>query len=142
MVVQGTTREEQDLQEALSPQVNYYDWEHTYAACVSPVPEHPAYRAQFADYVRNRSKYIDTDDSAKARISFYLPKFIAKATSDLAVGHKVSFSRFISHICEIGMITFQVDYHDPYQIIRYTRSGMVAHLDTEQDRNLYMRMDK
>lgn len=142
MVQRHTTREEQELAEALAPECTYYDWRGTSAACISPVPDHPAYRSPFADYMRNRSKYMDSDTSERTRMSFYLPKFPARISADLAVRHKISFSRFITFISEIGLITLQIDYHDQYQTLKSARQTMVPLIRTEQDRSLYMQLDK
>lgn len=139
----GITKDELDIQDSLEPEVEYYDWTNTSAACISPVPSHPAYRSDFQDYISNRTVYYDTDHSDKTRLSFYLPKFQARLSSDIAAcGYHISFSKFITHLVELGLITFQIDYHDQYQIVKYARGAMVKKLVNERTRNLYVQLDK
>lgn len=139
----GITRDELDLQDALAPQVTYYDWQNTSAACIAPVPEHPGYRCSFSEYIKNRDKFVEADLSDKTRLTFHLPRFQARISSDIASGnYRISFSRFITHIIEVGLITFQIDYHDKYHIIKSVRSEMVLKVVDEKSRNLYMQLDK
>lgn len=136
------TRSELDLQDALNPEVEYYDWKNTYAACISPVPSHPAYRANFSDYIKNRESYIDTDSSERTRLSFYLPMLQARLSADIAAGYRISFSKFISYISEIGLITLQIDYHDQYHIAKIARTSMLEKLINEDAKRTYLQLDK
>lgn len=130
------------LDDSLLPEEERFDWQTTKALCVGDVHKHQAYGMGFEDYLKNRRSYMDTDDTERHRLSFYLPKFHSMLTVDIAGVLGISTHRFLVTIMEIGLINFQVDYHNQYQIAKAHRKSMVACLITEHARKVYMQMDK
>lgn len=132
---------DQMLEEEI-PESERFDWQTTKALCVGDVKKHKAYDMGFEDYLKNRRAYMDADDTERHRLSFYIPKFHSMLTTDMAITLDMSIHRFLGTIIEIGLINFQVDYHDQYQVTRAHRKKIIRRLTGERQRNVYMQMDK
>ena len=51
---------------------------------VDAVPKHAAYEMMFDEYLKQRSRFYEYDESEKKRLSFYLPLFPAMLSADFA----------------------------------------------------------
>jgi len=86
-------------------------------------PKHEAYGMLFKDYHVKRAQMAGHDDSEKKRLSFRFPKYYAHLATDIALDNKVSLHRALVLLIELGLIHFQVDYHNEYTDIREWRLG-------------------
>jgi hypothetical protein len=138
------TPEQEQLRQALD-QSTEYSWQddQILLVCTTPVPNHPAYGMTFSEYKKHRNDIISSDEKEKVRMSIRLPSFIARVSADMAIrNHVSSHYRFLVLILELGMINFQRDYHDKYQIIKSGRNDMYVRLNTERNQLLYEQLDK
>ena len=110
--------------------------------CVEAFQKHQAYGMLFEEYQRKRSQFMDSDDSERKRLSFYFPKFPARVSSDLAIINNTSHHRFLILMIELGLITFHVDYHDEYKIVKDGRPSIFNHLTTTSNHHLYLQIEK
>lgn len=104
--------------------------------------KHRAYGMTFEEYRTQRTMLSGYDDSAKKRLSFYLPPFYARIAADLALINNSSFHGFMIMMIELGLIHFQVDYHDEYITIRDGRTQLFNGLSSEAGYNRYMQLEK
>lgn len=105
-------------------------------------PKHDAYGMLFADYHAKRSCMQGYDESDKKRLSFRFPAYFAHVAADIALLQKVSLHRSIVLLVELGLIHFQVDYHDSYADIRTWRTDSYKNLKTEESLRKYRRMER
>lgn len=137
------TPEQEQLRQALDENTEYpWQDDQILLVCTSPVPNHPAYGMTFSEYKKHRNDVISSDDKEKVRLSTRLPAFINRVSADMALRNGVSHYRFLVLILELGMINFQKDYHEKYQIIKSGRNDMYKRLSTEKNRRLYEQLDK
>jgi hypothetical protein len=138
------TPEQEQLRQALDENTEYpWQDDQILLICTNPVPNHPAYGMTFSEYKKHRNDIISSDDKEKVRLSVRLPVFIARVSADMALRNKVSSHyRFLVLILELGMINFQKDYHEKYQIIKSGRNDMYVKLNTGKNQRLYEQLDK
>jgi len=129
--------QDEDLEDI--PEEERFDWKTTRSICIEGNRKHRAYGMPFGEYVKNRSQFIDTDESERAHLSCYLPSFPSAISSDCASMMKMSATRFLNLMIEIGLITFQVDYYDQYHIIKHGRSSMLDKITDDDTQHKYMR---
>lgn len=119
-----------------------FDYLTIQTAVTEAFPKHQAYGMMFADYRRLRSQMQNYDASEKKRLSFYLPAYPARVASDLAIINDISVHSFLLYIVELGLIHFQVDYRDEYQITKNSRKKIFSSITSEKSKNRYMQLDK
>ncbi len=122
------------------PEEERFDWKTTRSICIEGNHKHRAYGMPFEEYVKNRSKYIDADETERSRLSYYLPSFPSALSADCASLMHISANRFLNLMIEMGLITFQVDYHEPYNIIKRGRSDLLSSVKDDDSRHRYMRI--
>lgn len=104
--------------------------------------KHKAYGMSFEEYRIQRTYMMDYDETEKKRLTYYLPKYYARIASDLAFRNKVSYHRFTILMIELGLIHFQVDYHDEYESIKEGRERLFTGIDDIDGEHRYMQLDK
>ena len=109
--------------------------------CVEAIPRHAAYGMMLEEYQKQRYCFMQTDTSEKKRLSFYLPAFYGRVAVDLSIMNKLSHYRFLILLCELGILTFQHDFYENYNVIRTGRQKICSLLDTKSSRSLYMQLD-
>lgn len=119
-----------------------FDYLTIQMAIAEAFPKHKAYGMMFADYRRMRKQMQDYDDTEKKRLSFYLPSYPARIASDLAIINDIAVHTFIVYMIELGLIHFQVDYHDEYEIVKNSRQKIFNAVKSEESKNRYMQLDK
>lgn len=124
------------------PEEDRFDWQTTKALCVGDVRKHRAYGMGIKEYAQRRKEFMDADDGDKRRMSFYLPTFHAMLSTDMASTLNMSTHRFSILIIELGLINFQVDYHDKYQIAKNRRKPLHMSVKTERDGVIYQQLGK
>lgn len=132
---------DQMLEEEI-PIEDRFDWQTTKALCVGDVRKHKAYGMNIEEYAKNRRSYMDSDDTERHRLSYYLPKFPAMLTLDMANSIDMSTHRFMILLIELGLINFQVDYHSKYQIAKKHRRDIHKQVRTQKAKTYYMQLDK
>ena len=130
--------QDEDLEDI--PEEERFDWKTTRSICIEGNHKHRAYGMPFEEYVRNRSKYIDADETERSRLSYYLPAFPSSLSADCASMMHISANRFLNLMIEMGLITFQVDYHDQYHVIKKGRSDLLSKVTDDDSRHKYMRV--
>ena len=101
------------------------------------IPKHAAYDLSFEEYLEKRSALIEYDLTEKKRLTFYLPLYPALRSQDYAFKYKLSITRFLTAIIELGLICLQYDYHDDVNSIRECRGEMSNYLVTSRAGMLY-----
>lgn len=104
-------------------------------AVTEAFPKHEAYGMLFKDYHVHRVKLSGYDESEKKRLSFRFSGHFAHVATDIALSQNVSLHRALVLLIELGLIHFQVDYHDDYQSIRDWRLNSykgIVDLDSER----------
>lgn len=116
-----------------------YDWSNDSIriVCATAIDNHPAYGLTFSEYKKRRWEFLNNDDKDTIRIGFRLPPFIGQISADMALSNGLPHYRMLILLVELGLIHFQRDYHDHYQIIRAIRSNMSTTLATEDARAHY-----
>ena len=109
---------------------------------VEAIQKHQAYGMLFEEYKKQRNRFSGYDDSEKKRLPFRLPAFQRRAAADLAILHDTPFYHFVVLVVELGLITFQYDYHDEYMQIRDGRKQIFSNLKTEDAQSLYMQLEQ
>lgn len=108
---------------------------------VEAVPKHAAYEMMFEEYLKERTRFIDYDNSEKKRLSFYLPTFPAMRSMDFAFGFGISIHRFNTVLLELGLITFLFDYHTEISTIKDTRKNIGSYITDRTTQMRYMQID-
>lgn len=124
------------------PEEDRFDWQTTKALCVGDVRKHRAYGMNIEEYARRRKEFMDADDTEKRRLSFYLPVFDAMISTDISNDIKMSVHRFIILIIELGLINFQTDYHDKYQVAKNYRRPLYKTIKTAHQKRIYSQLLK
>jgi hypothetical protein len=109
---------------------------------VEAIPKHAAYGMMLDEYQKQRSRFSAYDDTEKKRLSFYFPSFYGRIAGDMAIIHDVSQYRFLTLLTEIGLITFQYDYHDDYSEVRGCRKELVSCITSDTNRDLYTQLER
>ena len=105
------------------------------------VERHEAYGLFFDDYLKKRMQFIGYDESEKKRLSFYLPVFPALRTVDFAVHYRLSITRFMVLLIEIGFINFNYDYNEEMQKLKFVKKQMSSYLSNAAARVRYLQLD-
>ena len=119
-----------------------YDWKTVQALCINTVKDHPAYQLSFSEYQERRREFIHGDADVKVHLSYYLPKFIGSVCRILARNHKLSLSHFCTLLIEMGLITFQQDYHDTVSAIAVQNANMYNALEDPKNIRTFKAWDK
>ena len=104
--------------------------------------KHQAYGMSFEEYRIQRARMMDYDETEKKRLTYYLPKYNARVASDLAFRNKASYHKFTILMIELGLIHFQVDYHDEYESVRCGRDKLFSGIDDIGGEHRYMQLEK
>lgn len=135
------TEHQLELEDALLPEPQRFDW-RTISLCVSCAIKHDSYGMSFADYQKKRSNYLDRDANEKQNLTFYLPLFPSMISSDICTEYHLSRTPFIIRLMELGMITFQYDYHEHYSLLKSNRKRVSKLITTLKTKMCYLQMDK
>lgn len=106
------------------------------------IPKHAAYDLSFEEYLEKRSALSEYDQTDKKRLSFYLPIYPSLRSQDYAYKYKLSITKFLVSIIELGLITFLYDYHDEITSIKDSREKMESYLTNERAGMLYIHLDR
>lgn len=109
---------------------------------VEAIPKHAAYDMTFGEYLKQRSRFSEYDQSEKKRLGFYLPVFPAMRSQDFAYYYKVSLHRFLVMLIELGLITFLYDYHSDISTAKQVKMDLSKTITTERARMRYMQINK
>jgi hypothetical protein len=109
---------------------------------VEAIPKHAAYGMMFEEYQKQRNRFAGFDTSEKKRLPFRLPAFHGRVAADLAILNDTSFYHFLVLIIELGLITFQYDFHNDYVDIRDGRKVIFTRLKDEENLSLYMQLEQ
>jgi hypothetical protein len=104
--------------------------------------KHEAYGMPFKDYSVKRNQLSQYDTTEKKRLSTRFSNYFAHLCSDIAMDNKMSQIRTMILLVEIGLINFQVDYHDEYHAIKDTRSRLYHGARSNEDKALYRQIEK
>ena len=120
----------------VQPAENYSDdqlfnWQEISARCISPTPNHPAYGMSVSEYIKKRSQFENPDDK-KVQLHFRLFPEIVLGIPILSRVHHVSPTKYVSYLLELGLITFQHDYHEKYSLINYEQDRMFNGITSEE----------
>ena len=119
-----------------------FDYLTIQMAVTEAFPKHEAYGMLFADYHRKRSTMQGYDESEKKRLSFRLTSYFSHVAADIALTQKVSMHRAMILLIELGLIHFQVDYHEEYNVIRKWREDFYNNLESKEDLRKYKRVER
>lgn len=131
-----------ELEHLLLPEEERFDWKTISHAVIQWIPKHKAYGMTFEEYQKERSKFSEFDTSEKKHLTFYLPLFPSMISGDISQEYKLSKNRFIVMLIELGLITFQYDYHEQYSIAKSTRRNVSKLVTNESSRMCYIQLDK
>lgn len=109
---------------------------------VEAIPKHAAYELMFDDYLKQRSRFYEYDQSEKKRLSFYLPLFPAMLSADFATEYQISYHAFLIRLIELGLIHFQYDYHDEYQFIKTAKKNLSKLIVSDSKKRHYLQLNK
>lgn len=104
---------------------------------VEAIPKHAAYEMSFEEYLKQRSRFSEYDGSEKKRLSFYLPLYPALRSHDFADDYRLSLSRFMVTVLELGLIHILYDYNAEVQTIKQSRKQMGRYLTNERSMQIY-----
>ena len=136
------TEEEYDEYLLNTPLEARFDYLTIQSIVTEGFEKHQAYGMSFGEYRIQRSRLSNYDETTKKRLSYYLPPFYARIAADLAFINHSSVHHFMIMMIELGLIHFQVDYHDDYIIIKEGRTKLFNQLETVDGENNYMQLDK
>ena len=111
-------------------------------AVTEAFPKHEAYGMLFKDYHAKRAQLQGYDETDKKRLSFRFPSHFAHVATDIALRQKVSLHRALILLIELGLIHFQVDYHDEYHDIREWRLASFDNLCDSESLRKYKRIER
>lgn len=106
------------------------------------IPKHAAYEMMFDEYLKQRSRFYEYDETEKKRLSFYMPLFPAMLSSDFATEYKISYHSFLVRLIELGLIHFQYDYHEQYQFIKTSKKNLSKLITDDFKKTYYLQLDK
>jgi hypothetical protein len=109
---------------------------------VEAIPKHAAYEMMFDEYLKQRSRFYEYDETEKKRLSFYLPLFPAMLSADFATEYQISYHSFLVRLIELGLIHFQYDYHEEYQFIKNSKKNLSKLIKTETKKSYYLQLNK
>ncbi len=109
---------------------------------VEAIQKHAAYEMQFDEYLRQRSRFSEYDESEKKRLSFYLPLFPAMRSQDFAYEYEISLNKFLVNLVELGLITFLYDYHGDCSETKRAKHELSKAITSERTKILYLQVDK
>jgi hypothetical protein len=132
---------EQMIDETI-PMEDRFDWQATKSRCRTGCRTHKAYGMSIDEYVKNRNQYIETDDNEHKQLSFYLPLFPSMVSSDYASLLKISTTRFLIMMIELGLISFQVDYQNQYEVVKIGRENLLKAMRNNETKNVYLQIAK
>jgi len=102
------------------------------------IGKHKAYSMNFDEYVENRSSVLNYDLTEKKRLCFFLPQFQSSAAVDLATAYGLGVYQFVTFMAELGLITFQFDYNDEFELVKQSRSGLLKMVTSASNKMHYM----
>ena len=109
---------------------------------VEAIPKHAAYEMMFDEYLKERNRFAEYDESKTKRLSFYIPVFPAMRSMDFAYEYKISLHKFLVNIVELGLITFMYDYHDEMETIKRGRASLGPSLSSQSSKIHYLQIGK
>jgi len=109
---------------------------------VEAIPKHAAYEMMFDEYLKQRSRFYEYDESEKKRLSFYIPLFPAMLSADFATDYKISYHAFMVRLIELGLVHFQYDYNEQYQFIKTAKQNLSKLITDDEKRAYYIQLDK
>lgn len=109
---------------------------------VEAIPKHAAYEMMFDEYLKQRSRFSEYDDSAKKRLSIYLPLFPAMRSQDFAYECKVSLHKFLVTILELGLITVLYDFHEDCSEAKMSKDLLSKSIRDSRSKLRYLQIDK
>lgn len=125
-----------------TPIVARFDYLTIQTLITEGIEKHEAYEMPLAEYVHNRDRFAECDETEKRRLSFYLPQFPSMISSDLASSFDLSHHKFMIMIIELGLIIFKYDYNAQYTIITEGRKELPKKLTNDTRRIHYLQLDK
>jgi hypothetical protein len=137
-----TSFEELEEYETDTPLEARFDFKTIEILVTEGISKHKAYDMMFEEYLTERGKIIHWDMTEKKRIIFYLPLFPSMLSSDYATHFRISHYNFIVFLIELGLITFNYDYHDEYDTAKQGRFNLSQKLTDNIKRRHYLNMDR
>jgi len=119
-----------------------FDYTTIELAVIEGFPKHEAYGMMFETYQRKRAQFSEYDPSEKKQMSFYFQGFPARVALDLALINKLPAYYFLVTMIELGLIHFQVDYHDEYIIVKEGRQKVFALLRSDTAKKNYNQIER
>lgn len=122
--------------------VDTFDWKEIRALCLAPEPKHPAYGMQISEYRKRRRDVIDDENNQKSKLGIRVPNTIADILHRIARNYHISVYRYLVLSLELGLITFQKDYHDRCSAINAIGDQLYHRVSSNADMKTFSQLNK
>lgn len=124
--------------------VTYFDWKEVRSLCISPEPSHPAYDMDIGEYHKRRREFVDGDEESirPQQLTFRIDPFLGAMIPIISKNHNIGSYKYITLTLELGLISFQKDYHESFSTIYAVTKNLYHTVTDEKTERKFLQIKK